>query len=333
VKVFVTTDHPGTAIERLTQRGDVVHGKYEPLSRAELLQGLQDCDAVICILRDRIDAELMDACPKLKLVANVAVGFDNIDVPAATSRKILVTNTPGVLDETTADMAFALLLATSRRIVEADRYVRDRNWQGFKIDLLLSTDVHHKTLGIVGFGRIGQAVARRARGFGMQVLYTKNTPGEPEAAAQLDAQRVDMDDLLRRSDFVSLHCPLNPHTRHLMSTAQFNMMKRSAFLINTARGAVVDEPALISALQEGLIAGAGLDVFEDEPNVPAALTALPNVVLAPHLASATVETRSAMTALAVDAVIKAFELQQPANSVNPEIWPAFAARIEKAAVE
>jgi glyoxylate reductase len=333
MKVFVTTEHPGSAIERLSKRTTVVPGKYDPLSREELLKGLEGCDGLVCILRDRIDAELMDACPKLKVVANVAVGFDNIDIAAATSRNILVVNTPGVLDETTADMAFALLLATARRIVEADTYVRQGNWQGFQIDLLMSVDVHGKTLGIVGFGRIGQAVARRARGFGMKVLYTKKTPMEPQAARDLDAERVELDELLARSDFVSLHCPLNQQTRHLMSAPQFQAMRPSAFLINTARGAVVDEKELVNALKNKVIAGAGLDVFADEPNVPAELRAMTNVVLAPHLASATVETRSAMTDIAVDGLLSAFDLQKPSNAVNADVWPSFSARVEKAAVE
>lgn len=274
------------------------HDSYDVLDTERLLRRLQHADGVLCQLTDRIDAAAIAAAPKLKVIAQIAVGYDNIDVRAAQARGITVTHTPGILTEATADLTFALLLAAARRLPEAERYLRDGRWRRWDIDLLVGADVHQKTLGIVGFGRIGQAVARRALGFSMRVLYASRSPAPAAIAAELRATHVPLDALLKASDFVSLHVPATPDTQHLIGAEQFALMRRSAFLINTARGSIVDEAALVAALEEGLLAGAGLDVFADEPNVRPDLLALPNVVLLPHIGSATASVRGRMCAIA-----------------------------------
>jgi len=324
-RLFLTTQHPGDAVAMLSAEFQVdanVDREKPILPANELLKGMRGCDAVICVLEDVISDEVMGACSNLKLVANVAVGYDNIDVEAATKRGILVTNTPGVLNETTADLAFALLMACARRVAEADRYVRDRLWKNWTPELMLGVDVYGKTLGIIGYGRIGQAVGRRGHGFGMEVLYTRR-PG----SSNTDPHAVSLDELLARSDFVSLHCPLTKETHHLMGERQLSLMKPQAILINTARGAVVDQTALIAALASGRLRGAGLDVFEDEPSVPSELLAMNNVVLAPHIGSATVETRSNMSRLAAKGALSAFAGELPANAVNAQVWPQFSGAV------
>src|SRR5262250_1169813 len=269
------------------------------LSKAELISRLRGKDGLICHILSTVDDELLAAAPTVKVVANVAVGYNNIDVTAARRRGVVVTNTPDVLTETTADFAWALLMAAARRVAEADRFVRSGQWDRWRWDLLWGADIHGKTLGVVGFGRIGRAVARRALGFNIRVLYQDAVQADAAVECDLRASRVDLETLLRESDFVSLHTPFLPETRHLMNARTLRLMKRSAILVNAARGPVVEEAALVRALQEGWIAGAGLDVFEEEPKVHPGLLALTNVVLAPHIGSASRNTRVAMATLAV----------------------------------
>ena len=270
----------------------------QPLPKAELIRRLRGKDGLICHIISTIDDEVL-ASPGLKVVSNVAVGYNNIDVAAATRRGIVVTNTPDVLTETTADFAFTLLMAAARRVVEADRYARSGQWKTWKWDLLWGADIHGKTLGVVGFGRIGRAVARRATGFGMRVLYYDTVRAEAAAERQLNASAVDFETLLRESDFVTLHTLLSADTRHLMNERTLRLMKKTAVLVNASRGPVVDEAALVRALSERWIAGAGLDVFEEEPTIHPGLLPLPNVTLAPHIASAPGDTRIGMALLAV----------------------------------
>ncbi|MBI2215664.1 MAG: D-glycerate dehydrogenase [Candidatus Rokubacteria bacterium] len=270
-----------------------------PMSKADFVARLADRDGLICHIISTVDDDVIAAAPGLEVIANVAVGFNNIDVPAARRRGIVVTNTPDVLTETTADFAWALLMAAARRIVEADQYARSGQWSAWKWNLLWGADVHGKTLGVIGFGRIGRAVARRAQGFGMRVLYYDTTPADLPTERDVHASRVDFDTLLRDSDFVTLHTLLSPETRHLINETALREMKRTAILVNASRGPVVDEAALVRALTESWIAGAGLDVFEDEPKIHPGLLPLKNVVLAPHIASASRDTRLAMATLAV----------------------------------
>ena len=264
--------------------------------------------------------EVLQQAPKLRVVSNTGVGYDNIDVAACTRRRIPVTNTPGVLTETTADLAMALLLAVARRMVEGDRFVRDGQWREWKWDLLHGVDVHGKTLGLLGFGRIGQAMARRGRGFSMRILYHARHRVAESMERELEARYVDRDTLLGESDFLSLHLPLTPETRHVIGAKEFALIKPTAFLINTARGAVVDEEALAEALKAHRIAGAGLDVFEREPWVHPALLEMKNVVLMPHVGSATAETRLKMAMLAAENLLAALDGRRPPNVVNPEIY-------------
>jgi glyoxylate reductase len=271
----------------------------EPLPRADLVRRLRDKDGLICHILAAVDDEVLASSPRLKVVANVAVGYNNIDVAAARRRGVVVTNTPDVLTETTADFAWALLMAAARRVVEADQYVRSGRWQTWKWGLLWGADIHGKTLGVVGFGRIGRAVARRGQGFGMRVLYHDPVRADAKTEGELNASPADLETLLRESDFVSLHTLLSPETRHLINERTLRLMKKTAILINAARGPVVDEAALVRALSEQWIAGAGLDVFEDEPRIHPGLPALRNVTLAPHIGSASHETRVGMATLAV----------------------------------
>jgi glyoxylate reductase len=255
----------------------------------------------------------------LRIIANFAVGYNNIDVPAATARRIPVTNTPGVLTETTADLTFTLILAVARRIGEGERMVRARAWPGWGPMQLLGSDVFGKTLGIFGFGRIGKAVARRARAFDMRILYTSRDPVDPELEHEFHASPVDKAALLAESDFVCIHCPLDAETTHAFSTAEFKAMKKTSFLINTARGPIVDEAALVDALRHGEIAGAGLDVYEHEPKLHDGLYACENAVIIPHLGSATLETRGKMAYIAASNIVARLKGQRPPNCVNPEV--------------
>jgi glyoxylate reductase len=320
-RVFVTRRLPGDALDRLAQHAVVdVWPDELPPPYDELVRRCAGADGVICLLTDRIDAALIEQAPALRVISNVAVGYDNIDVEAATARGVPVGNTPGVLTETTADLAFALLLACARRIVEAERFVRDGRWRTWDPNLLLGYDVYGATLGIVGFGKIGQAVARRAAGFSMRVLYaTRSAVTEWHPAGE----RVPLDDLLRASDFVSLHVPLTPETQRMIGEPQLRAMKRTAFLINTARGGVVDQAALVRALEEGWIAGAGLDVAEAEP-IPDGdpLLRAPNAVLLPHIGSASHATRERMASMAVDNCIAGLVGEPLPHCVNPQAHDA-----------
>jgi glyoxylate reductase len=290
----------------------------ERITRAELLQHVADKEALICLPTEKVDEELLAAAPMLRVAATVSVGFDNIDVPACTRHRVVATNTPGVLDETTADFAWTLLMAVSRRLIEGETWVRSGTWPGMDIAQLLGSDVHGKTLGIIGFGRIGKCVARRAQGFKMRVLYNNRNRLTPEVEREAGAEFADLDRLLRESDFVSVHAPLSPETRHLISTEQFAKMKPTAFLINTSRGPLVDEAALVAALEQKKIAGAALDVYEREPIVHPGLVTRKDVVLAPHLGSATLETRTKMAVVAARNVVAVFEGQRPPNPLNPD---------------
>ncbi len=291
------------------------------LSREELLRQVKGRDGLLPLLTDRIDREVLEAAgAQLRVIANYAVGFNNIDLPAATARNIAVTNTPGVLTDTTADLTMALVLGVARRLVEADKYTRAGKFQAWAPLLFLGADVHHKTLGIMGFGRIGSAVARRARGFDLTILYHNNRRADPELEKRVGARLVDKETLLRESDFVSLHVPLTPQTVHFMGAAEFSQMKPTAFLVNTSRGEVIDEGALVEALINGQIAGAGLDVFEHEPAIHPALLSLDNVILLPHIGSGSVETRTKMGLMAAENLIAAFQGKIPPNCLNPEIY-------------
>ncbi len=316
-RVFVTRLLPGDAVERLSTHVDVDQWTEEvPPSYDELVRRTTNADGIVCLLTDRIDAALLAATRRLRAICNVAVGYDNIDVAAATARDIPVGNTPGVLTETTADLAFALILACARRIVEAERFVRDGRWKTWDPNLLLGHDVHGATLGIVGYGKIGAAVARRARGFDMRVLFTSRSP-----VAGAIGERVELAALLRESDFVSLHVPLTPDTAKLIGERELRMMKPTAILVNTARGGIIDQPELVRALEGGWIAGAGLDVAEVEP-VPDgdALMRAPNVTLLPHIGSASHATRERMAAMAVDNCLAALRGDRMPHCVNPEVY-------------
>jgi glyoxylate reductase len=287
--------------------------------REEVLRRVKDREGLICLLTEKINEELLRAAPKLRIVSNVAVGFDNIDLEACTKRGVVATNTPGVLDETTADFAWTLLLAVARRLGEGELLARSGNWKGWNLDQLCGADVWGKTLGIVGFGRIGRAVARRASGFQMKVVYTDAFRATEEAEKSLNAEFRDMNSLLADSDFISLHVPLLPDTRGLFDGPKFYRMKPTAFLINTSRGPVVDEAALVAALESKKIAGAALDVYENEPFIHPGLKRS-NVVLAPHLASASLETRSKMAVMAANNMVSLFKGQRPTNMLNPDIF-------------
>ena len=289
------------------------------MTEDQLVQRLQHADGLVCQLTDPVTARVIAAAPRLRVISQVAVGHDNIDVAAATARGIVVTNTPDVLTEATADFTWALLLATARRVPEAERFLKAGRWNRWDIDLLAGADVSHRTLGIVGFGRIGRAVARRALGFGMKVLYASRNPAPPEVEQELRAIHVPLDTLLAQSDFVSIHCPLNAETRGLIGIEQLSRMRRSAILVNTSRGPVVDEAALAAALSEKMIAGAGLDVFEREPTIDPDLLALPNVVLTPHVGSATHATRQRMCTLAAENCAAVLTGNRPPNPVNPAV--------------
>jgi glyoxylate reductase len=287
-------------------------------AREELLRRVKDKEGLVCLLTDKVNEELLRNAPKLRIVSNVAVGFDNIDVPACNKRGVIATNTPGILDETTADFAWALMMAVARRVGEGEALARSGQWSGWDLDQLVGTDVWGKTLGIVGFGRIGRAMARRAAGFGMRVIYSDAARVAEEIEQELKAEYRDFNSLLAEADFVTLHVPLNSETRGMMSGPKFFRMKPTAFLINTSRGAVVDENGLVAALEAGKIAGAGLDVYENEPFILPGLKRL-NVVLAPHIASATVETRTKMACIAAENLTALFRGQRPPNMLNPEV--------------
>ncbi|MGA2300234.1 MAG: D-glycerate dehydrogenase [Candidatus Acidiferrum sp.] len=286
--------------------------------REEVVRRVKDKEGLVCLLTEKVDERLLRAAPKLRIAANVAVGFDNIDVAACTKRGVVATNTPGVLDETTADFAWTLLMAVARRLGEGEQLARSGNWKGWNLDQLCGADIWGKTLGIVGFGRIGRAVARRALGFNMKVIYTDAVRAPEDAEKPVGATFQDMNTLLAEADFISLHVPLLAETRGLFDAPKFFRMKPTTFLINTSRGPVVDEAALVAALESKKIAGAALDVYENEPFIHPGLKR-PNVVLAPHLASASLETRTKMAVMAANNVVSLFQGQMPPNMVNPSV--------------
>lgn len=317
-KVVITGKIPQIAVERLRAEHDVTSWDADVvIERGELLARVKGAVALLSLLTEKVDAELLDAAgPQLKVVSNVAVGYNNIDVKACTERGIKVTNTPGVLTEATADIAMALVLAATRRLAEGERVIRSQTpWQ-WGMFYMLGMGIQGRQLGIVGMGQIGIATAKRARAFGMTIAYTKRSPLDAAMNAELEATHMDLDQLLATSDVVSLHCPYSPETHHLINAERLSKMKKNAYLVNTARGPVVDEAALVDALKGGVIAGAGLDVFEHEPKVHEGLLGLDNAVLIPHLGSATVETRTAMANLAATNALAFLAGNTPPNPVN-----------------
>ena len=317
-KVVVTGKIPAGGLARLKAEHDVLAWESdEAISRTELLQMVSGADAIVSLLTEKIDAELLTASgPQLKSVSNVAVGYNNIDVPACEERGVLVTNTPGVLTEATADIAMALILMSTRRLGEGERVIRAQDpWQ-WGMFYMLGMGLQGRQLGIVGMGQIGIATARRAKAFGMNIAYTRRSPLEVDVAKDLDAKFMSMDELIESSDVLSLHCPYSPATHHLISENQLARMKPTAYLINTARGPIVDEQALVDALKAGQIAGVGLDVFEHEPTVNPELLELDNAVLIPHLGSATVETRAAMADIAATNALAILAGQTAPNLVT-----------------
>jgi len=320
-KIVVTRRIPEPAVEILREAGDVwVSPDDRPLEVSELHDAISGADVVVTLLHDKVDDAFLDAAgARLRAVCNVAVGFDNIDVPAATKRGVLVTNTPAVLTEATADLAMTLILAVTRRIGEGERLIRSREPWSWHMFMLLGTGLQGKTLGVVGMGAIGQSLARRAKAFGMDIVYSDARQAPAEVEQELGARRVELDELLRTADVVSIHAPLMDETRHLINADTLGLMKESAYLVNSARGPIIDEAALVDALKAGKIAGAGLDVYENEPETHPGLVDLDNVVLLPHLGSATIETRTAMGVLAAENAVLALRGERPKTPVNPEV--------------
>jgi gluconate 2-dehydrogenase len=318
VKVVITRGIFPEVVEKLRGRFEVVHNDEDrPWPPEELVARLAGASGAMATVMDKFDEALLAKCPDLKVISNIAVGYNNIDVPACTKRGIRVTNTPGVLDDTTADLTWSLLMAAARRIAEADAYVRRGDWKiAFGVQYFLGQDIHHATLGIIGMGRIGQAVARRARGFDMRVLYHNRTRLSPEEEKRLGANYVERDALLARADFVVVMAPYSQATHHLIGAAEIAKMKPTAILVNSARGGVVDDAALVQALKEKRIAGAGLDVFEGEPKLHPDYAALPNVVLTPHIGSASRATRIVMCNTAAANMTAVLEGREPQNPVN-----------------
>jgi glyoxylate reductase len=318
-KVFATHQLFDEARQILDAACDVEYWTNEERPpREEVLRRVKDKEGLVCLLTEKVNDELLRVASKLRIAANVAVGYDNIDVETCTKRGVVATNTPGVLDETTADFAWTLMMAVARRLAEGEQLARSGNWKGWNLDQLCGTDIWGKTLGLVGFGRIGRAVARRALGFHMKVIYTDAVKAPGEVEKSLNVQFRDMNALLAESDFISLHVPLMPETRGLFDSPKFYRMKPTAFLINTSRGPVVEETALVAALEAKKIAGAALDVYENEPFIHPGLRR-PNVVLAPHLASASLETRTKMAVMAANNVVAMFTGQMPPNMLNPAV--------------
>jgi lactate dehydrogenase-like 2-hydroxyacid dehydrogenase len=319
-RVFVSRMIPQEGLDIVLAACDAeLNADDRHLSPAELIAKVTGKEGLLCLLSDDVNDAILGASPQLKVVANVAVGYNNIDVQAATHRRIIVTNTPGVLDDTTADFTWCLLLASARRLAEADRYARGGKYTGWGIMLLCGEDIFGKTLGICGLGRIGRGVAKRARGFEMRILYTDAVPAPAAVERELGAEFVEKETLFRESDFVTLHIPLLSETYHYVSNKELKLMKQTAHLINASRGPVVDETALVQALRERRIAGAGLDVYEHEPRMAPGLIDLDNVTLAPHIASASVETRMKMAVMAATNLVEALQGRRPPNIVNPEV--------------
>lgn len=314
--IFITRRIPEAGINLLTQAGFTldIYPQDLPVPKNILIEKAQTCQALVTLLTDPVDSQVINQAANLKIIANYAVGFNNIDLKAASALKIAVTNTPGVLTAATADLTFALLFAAARRIVESDRFMRAGKFTGWAPLLFTGSDITGKTLGLIGAGRIGQAVAKRAAGFEMKILFSDKS--DSDEMKKLGAQKVEPDILIRESDFISLHVPLTESTRYLIAEKELKAMKRSAVLINTSRGPVVKESALVQALQSGEIAAAGLDVFEDEPHMKPGLADLPNVVVVPHIGSATLETRANMARIVAENIIACYRGQTPPNQVN-----------------
>jgi glyoxylate reductase len=287
-------------------------------ARAELLRRVAEKEGLICLLTEKVNQELLDAAPNLRVAATVSVGYDNIDVAACTRRKVVATNTPGVLDDTTADFAWTLIMAIGRRLVEGDAWMRSGTWPGWDLDQLVGGDIWGKTLGIIGFGRIGRGVARRAQGFNMRIVYSDAVRAPLDVEKELHAEYVDRDALFRQADFVTVHVPLMPETHHLISKENLWKMKPTAYLVNTSRGPVVDEASLAEALENKKIAGAALDVFENEPKAHPALIPRKDVILTPHIASASIDTRTKMAVMAANNVVAFFEGRRPPNALNAD---------------
>lgn len=320
-KIYVTRKLPERGLQIIRKHFDMeVWPEYAPPPKKTIIEKAKNVDALATLLSDKIDAEVFNAAPRLKIVSQLAVGFDNIDITEATKRGIYVTNTPEVLTDTTADFAWALLMALARRVVEADKYVRTGQWKvGWHPDMMTGRDIYNATIGVVGAGRIGYAVAKRATGFSMKILFYDVVP-RPEIEKDFGAKKVDLDTLLKESDFVSIHVPLMKETQHLINEQKLKLMKKTAYLINNSRGPVVDEKALYKALKEGWIAGAGLDVFEQEPTpVDNPLLKLDNVAVAPHISSASIETRSKMGEMVAENLVAFFEGKKPPNLLNADV--------------
>ncbi|MDH3311144.1 MAG: D-glycerate dehydrogenase [Gammaproteobacteria bacterium] len=319
-KILVTREVFSEALNFLGQHFDVTPNQADtPMSPEVLATALADMEGALTTLSERIDEALLAKCPKLKAVCNIAVGYNNIDLKACHARGVMATNTPGVLDDSTADFTWALILATARRVTEAEQYLRAGKWTGWKLKQFLGTDVHHATLGILGMGRVGQAVARRARGFEMTVLYHNTRRLSAEIEKSCHAAYVSMDELLARADILTVHTPYSPATHHLLGATQMAKMKSTAILINAARGGVIDDAALVAALKQGALAGAGLDVFENEPSLHPGFLKLSNVVLTPHVASSSEATRRRMAMLAAENLVAALTTGKPPNLLHPPV--------------
>jgi len=319
-KIYLTRRIPDEGIKILEEKHELeIYEGDAPPPKEEIIAKVKDKEGLLCLLTDPIDTDVLDAAPNLRAISTYAVGYDNIDLKEATRRKIPVSNTPGVLTETTADLTWALIMSIARRTVEGDKMVREGKFKGWGPMVLLGSDVHGKTLGIVGAGRIGQAVARRAGGFGMKILYHSRTR-KPDFEEECNAKFVGFHELLRESDYITLHIPLTGETYHLIGEKEFEMMKKTAYVINTARGKCIDEKALVKALKDKKIAGAALDVFENEPYLTPGLAELDNVVLAPHAGSASIETRTKMAVMAAENLMDGLEGKMPEYCINPEVF-------------
>ncbi|QTL99337.1 D-glycerate dehydrogenase [Iocasia frigidifontis] len=320
-KVYVTRRLPQKALDMISAECEMEVNPYDRvLTKEELAEAVKGIDGLLCLLTDTIDEDLLDVNPALKVIANYAVGYNNIDIKACTERGIPVSNTPGVLTDTTADFAWTLLMVTARRVVEADRFTRAGKYKGWGPMMFLGGDIYGKTLGVIGMGRIGQSFAKRARGFNMNVIYYDAYRRTSEEEKKWGIKYKEIDTLLEEADFVSLHVPLIPETEHLIGEKELKLMKKTAYLINTARGPIVDEKALMEALKNGEIAGAGLDVYEEEPELASGLTELDNVTLAPHIASASIETRTKMAEMAVENLLAGLKGQDMSNIINKEVF-------------
>jgi len=320
MKIFVTRKIPKPGLELLRKHHEIeINPHNRVLTKTEIINGLKDKDGLLCLLTDPIDKEVIESEPKLKMIASYAVGYDNIDIKTATNLGIPVSNTPGVLTDATAEMAWALLFSVSRRIVEGDNFTRKGKFNGWDPMLLHGQDISGRTLGIIGAGRIGTAMALRSKGFNMDVLYV-GTKKNKSLEKELNAKKVELDFLLKKSDFITLHIPLNNHTYHLIDEKKLKIMKKTAVLINTSRGPVIDEKALIKSLKNNWIFGAGLDVYENEPKIPKELIELENVILQPHSASATTSSRTNMAVIAAKNMIAGLKGKKPPNCINMELF-------------